>query len=97
MTPTGQLALVYSLDDAESRDEGFSQRARSYILALPIGAEFTSDALRASCGDPSGSGCSVGSVIHSMQNAGHIRFTGRSVMSERPKARGRWVRVWRRA
>lgn len=90
------LVQQLSFDSAIERSPEWASRARQFILALQPGETFTSDSLRASCGDPSGSGCSVGSVIHSLQNANVVRFTGRSVMSSRPAARSRWIRVWER-
>ena len=90
------LSMQLSLDDAEARDEEWATAARRLILALAPGDRFDSDWLHERLGDPSGLGNSVGAVIHSLQNAGAIAFTGESVMSSRPSARGRWVRIWTR-
>ena len=91
-----QLALTFALDDAAERDSEWTARARSYVLQLSPGTEFSSDALRSACGDPSGPGNAVGALVARLQNQRLIAFTGESVMSTRPSARGRWVRVWTR-
>ena len=90
------LTMQLSFDSAFERSPEWSETARAWILRLSPGDTFDSDSLRAACGDPAGSGCSVGSVIHSLQNSHAVRFTGRSVMSSRAAARSRWIRVWER-
>ena len=92
MTLTQQL----SFDAAIERDADWSLRARTFIERMGPGSRLNSDALRLVVGDPVGTGCSVGAVIHQCEKAGLIRYTGQDTRSSRPAARGRWLRVWER-
>jgi hypothetical protein len=94
VTPTGQLAFGYALDVATSRDESWSTEALAWIRALPPGAEFSADSIRAHVGDPHGSGNAVGAVTKAALKSRLVAYTGTDVLSRRPEARGRYLRIW---
>lgn len=89
-----QLALQFDLDRATERSEEWSRAATGWIRSLAPGDEFSSDTLRAAVGDPAGHGDAIGAITRHALKGRLVRFSGRSVMSTRPAARGRWVRVW---
>lgn len=96
MSQTGQLAMALGTEAATERDEWWSEAVRLWMTRLAPGEELTSDILHERFGDPRGSGNAVGGVINRQAAVGLIRFTGRSVRSARPQARGRWIRVYER-
>ena len=91
MTRTGALETQLSLDQAMERDDSgeWTERARWWIEAVSrpfvegddsydvVYAEFTSDDLRAGCGDPPGTGNILGALLSQEVRAGRLEVVGR--------------------
>lgn len=83
----GQLTLV--------TEQSWSERARAWIERLDVGDGFTAEALRRSVGEPEDAN-QIGAAITWASRKHLIRYAREDRRTERPIARGRYLRVWER-
>lgn len=91
---TGALETQLSMDAAMERAEDWAGRARGIIEDWFPGHRFVADDIRHTIGDPPAHGDALGAVLRNAKKAGLIRYTGEQVISSRPEAHGRYLRVW---
>jgi hypothetical protein len=84
------LKIVLSKADDEWKD-----RARRFIINLPVGAQFTADDLFAACDLPESSSNAVGALIAGMAKTSLIMPIG-YLKSTRKSNHGRVLRLWQR-
>lgn len=96
MSRTGALETQLSMDVALERAEPWSEVALKAVEDWTPGGRLTSDVLREWVGDPPGHADAIGAVFRTAKRRGWLRYTGEQVISSRPSAHGRYLRVWER-
>jgi hypothetical protein len=99
-TPAQALARITALKKKPKKKaaptDTWTQRALAYVVSLKSGREVTADDLVESLGNPA-NGKALGMLFKQAAKKGLLIDTGNTVEATSPKARGRRIRVWKRA
>ena len=99
-TPAQALARIIGMKKKPKKKtaptDDWTQRALAHIETIKSGREITADDLVESLGKPT-NGKALGMLLKLAGKKGLLIDTGNTVEASSPKARGRRIRVWKRA